>query len=75
LCSHPLTKKNESIILPDVLCGCETWSLITLREEHRLREFENKVLRRIFGSKKGVTRGWRKLYEEFNNLCFSPNIN
>ena len=43
------------IILPDVLYGYETWSLI-LREEHRLRVFENRVLRRIFGPKRdGVT--------------------
>jgi hypothetical protein len=41
----------KSIILPVVLYGCETWSL-TLREEHRLRVFENRVLRRIFGPKK-----------------------
>jgi hypothetical protein len=42
----------------------ETWSL-TLREEHRLRVFENKVLRRIFGPKRDeVTRGWRKLHNE-----------
>jgi hypothetical protein len=41
----------KSIILPAVLYGCETWSL-TLREEHRLRVFENKVLRRIFGPKR-----------------------
>jgi hypothetical protein len=41
--------------------GCETWSL-TLREEHRLRAFENRVLRRIFGPKRDeVTAGWRKL--------------
>jgi hypothetical protein len=40
-----------TIILPVVLYGCETWSLI-LREEHRLRVFENRVLRRIFGLKK-----------------------
>jgi len=40
--------------------GCKTWSLI-LREEHRLRVFENRVLRRIFGHKRGaVARGWRK---------------
>jgi hypothetical protein len=46
------------IILPVVLYGCETWSL-TLREEHRLRVFENRVLRRIFGSKRDeVTGGW-----------------
>ena len=41
----------KTIILPVVLYGCETWSL-TLREEHRLREFENKVLRKIFEAKR-----------------------
>jgi hypothetical protein len=47
-----------------VLYGCETLSL-TLREEHRLRVFENRVLRRIFGPKRdGVTRKWRKLNKE-----------
>ena len=55
--------------------GCETWSL-TLREERRLRAFENTVLRRIFGSKRDeVTWEWRKLHnEELNNLYSSPNI-
>ena len=55
--------------------GYETWSL-TLREEHRLRIFENRVLRRIFGPKRDkVTRDWRKLHnEELNNLYYSPNI-
>jgi hypothetical protein len=43
-------KIYRTIILPVVLYGCETWSLI-LREEHRLRVFENRVLRRIFGPK------------------------
>jgi hypothetical protein len=44
-----------------ILYGCETWS-VTLREEHRLRVFENNVLRRIFGTKRvEVTGGWRKL--------------
>jgi hypothetical protein len=51
----------KTIILPVVLYGCETWSL-TLREEHRLRVFENRVLRRIFGPKRDEkTAGWRKL--------------
>jgi hypothetical protein len=49
------------------LYGCETWSL-TLREEHRLRELEKRVLRRIFGSKRHeVTEGWRKMQEELHN--------
>jgi len=49
------------IILPVVLYGCETWSL-TLREERRLRVFENRVLRRAFGPKRDeVTGEWRKL--------------
>ena len=63
------------IILPSVLYGCETWSL-TLREEHRLRVFENRVLRRIFGPKRdGVTGGSRKLHnEELNDLYSSHNI-
>jgi hypothetical protein len=58
-----------------VLYGCETWSL-TLREEHRLRVFENRVLRRIAGLKRyEVTGGWRKLSnEEINNLYSSPSI-
>ena len=65
----------RTIILPVVLYGCETWSL-TLREERRLRVFENRVLRRLFGLKRDeVTGGWRKLhYEELNNLYSSPNI-
>jgi len=61
--------------LPVVLYGCETWSL-TLREEHRLRVFENRVLRKLFGPKRDeVTGEWRKLHnEELNNLYSSPNI-
>jgi hypothetical protein len=52
------------MILPVVLYGCETWSL-TLREEHRLRVFENRVLRRICGPKMDeATEGWRKLHNE-----------
>jgi hypothetical protein len=57
-------KIYKTIILPVVLYGCETWSL-TLREEHKLRVFESRVLRRIFGPKRdGVTGGWRKLHNE-----------
>jgi hypothetical protein len=57
-----------------VLCGCETWSL-TLREEHRLRAFENRALRTIFGPKGDeVTGGWKKLHnEELRNIYSSPN--
>ena len=68
-------KIYRNIILPIALYGCETWSL-TLREEHRLRVFENRVLRRIFGPKRdGVTGKWRKLHnEELNDLYRSPNI-
>ena len=58
-----------------VLYGCETWSL-TLQEEHRLRVFGNRVLRRIFGPRRdGVTGVWRKLHnEELNELYSSRNI-
>jgi hypothetical protein len=66
-----------TIILPLVLrvYGCETWSL-TVREEHKLRVFENRVLRTIFGPKRnGVTGGWRKLHnEELHELYPSPSI-
>jgi hypothetical protein len=64
LSSHLLSKNvkvriYKTIILPLVLYGCETWSL-TIREEHKLRVFENRVLRRIFGPKRdGVAGGWR----------------
>jgi hypothetical protein len=65
----------SSIILPVVLYGCETWS-VTLKEEHILRVFENRVLRRTFGTKREeVVGGWRRLYnEEHHNLYSSPNI-
>jgi hypothetical protein len=49
-------KIYKTIILSIVLYGCETWSL-TLREEHRLRVFENRVMRRIFGPKRGEVTG------------------
>jgi hypothetical protein len=54
----------KTIILSVVLYGCETWSL-TLREEHRLGVFENRVLREIFGPRRDeVTGEWRKLHNE-----------
>ena len=57
-------KIYRTIIFSVVSCGCETWS-VTLREERRLSVFENRVLRRIFGPKRGeVTREWRKLLNE-----------
>jgi hypothetical protein len=63
------------VILPVVLYGRETWSL-TLREEHRLRVFENRVLRRIFGPKRDdLTAEWRKLNnKELRDLYSSPSI-
>jgi hypothetical protein len=65
----------RTIILPVVLYGCETWSP-TLREERRLRVFENRVLWKVFGPKRGeVTGEWRKLHnEELNDLYPLPNI-
>jgi hypothetical protein len=68
-------KIYKTIILPVVLYGCETRSL-TLREEHRLRVFENRVLWRIFGPKRDeVTGGWRKLHnEKLRGLYCSPSI-
>ena len=68
-------KLNRCIILPVVLYGSGTWSL-TLREERRLRVFENRVLRAIFGPKRDeVTGEWRKLHNELlHNLCCTPNI-
>jgi len=81
LLSSSLLSKNlkikiyRTIILPVALYGCETWSL-TLREEHRLRVFENRVLRRIFGSRRDkVTGVWRKIHnEELHDLYSFLNI-
>jgi hypothetical protein len=71
----PTIKIYRTIILPVVLYGCESWSL-TPREECRLRVFENKVLRRIFGPKRDeVTGEWRRLHnKELYALYSSPNI-
>jgi hypothetical protein len=78
LVSSPKTyeiKINKSIILPVVLYGGKTWS-VTLMEESRLRVFENRVLRRIYGPKREeVAGGCRRLHnEELRNLYPSPNI-
>ena len=67
-------KIYRTIILPVLLYGCETWSL-TLQEERKLRVFENKVLRRIFGPRRDeVTGEWRRMHNEnLNDLYSSPN--
>jgi hypothetical protein len=69
------SKIYRTITLPVVLYGCETWSL-TLKEERRLRVFESRMLRRIFGSKRDEGKGeWRKLRnEELIDLYSLPNI-
>ena len=57
-----------------MLYGCETWSL-TLREESRLRVFENRILRRIFGPKRDENGEWRRLQnEKLHSLYRSPNV-
>jgi hypothetical protein len=67
-------KIHRTIILPVVLYGCETLSL-TLREECRLRVFENRVLRRIFGPKRDeVTGEWRRLQNKDLYALYLPNI-
>jgi hypothetical protein len=67
-------KTYKTVILSVVLCGCETWSL-TLREEHRLRVFENRVLRKIFVPEREEDGSWRKLHnDELHSLYSSPNI-
>jgi hypothetical protein len=67
-------KIYKTIILPVILYGCETWSL-TLREEQRLKVFENRVLRRIFGPKRDeVTGEWRKLHNGELHSCTHHQI-
>jgi hypothetical protein len=78
LSSHLITKNlkikiYKTVILPVVLYGCETWSP-TLREEHKLRVFEDRLLR-IFGPKREEDDSWRKLHDgELHSLYSSPNI-
>jgi hypothetical protein len=76
--SSDLTLRNSEIkpvfVRPYGLEVCATWSL-TLRDEHKLRVFENRVLRRIFGPKREEDGSWRKLHnDELYNLYSSPNI-
>jgi hypothetical protein len=80
LLSSRLISKNlknkiyKTVILPVVLYGCETWSL-ALGEQHRLRVFENRMLRTIFGPKREEDGSWRKLHNgELHSLYSSPNI-
>ena len=69
-----LYSRVNNMIFPVVLPGCETWSL-TLREECRLRVFENRIQRRIFGPKRDENEEWRRLHnEELHSLYRSPNI-
>jgi hypothetical protein len=78
-CLPVLYQKNlkikiyRTVILPVVLYGCEIWSL-TLGKEHRLRVFENRVLRKIFGLKGEEDGSWKKLHDELHDLYYSPNI-
>jgi hypothetical protein len=67
-------KIYKTVILPVALYGSKTWSL-TLREEHRLRVFENRMLRKIFGLKREKDGSWRKLHnDELHSLYSSLNI-
>ena len=75
LCKKLKVNTYKTIILLVLLYGCQTWSL-TLREVHRLRVFENKVFRKIFGAKRDeITGEWRKLHNaKLYALYFSSNI-
>jgi hypothetical protein len=67
-------KIYKTVIFPTVLHGCETWSL-TLKKKHGLRVFENRVLRRIFGSQREEDGSWRKLHnDKLHSLYYSLNI-
>ena len=80
LLHHQIVLKNleiniyKTVILPVALCGCEAWSLI-LREECRIRVFENRILWRLYGSKRDVNGKWGNLHnKELHNMHRSPNI-
>jgi hypothetical protein len=80
LSSHLISKKKlnikicKTVIFSVVLYGCETWSL-NMRDDHRLRVFESRVLRRIFGPKRDENGSWKKLHnDELHSLYSSPNI-
>jgi hypothetical protein len=78
LYSHLISKNlkikiHKTAVLPVVLYGCKTWS-VTLRQEHRMRVFENRMLRRIFGPKREEDRSWRKLHNSLHSLYSSPYI-
>jgi hypothetical protein len=66
-------KIYKTVILPVVLYGCETWSL-TSSEEHSLRVFESRALRKIFGPKREEDGSWTELHNELHSLYSSPNI-
>jgi hypothetical protein len=61
----------KTVISPVVMYGCETWSL-TLREGHRVRVSENRVLRKIFGPKREEDGSWRKLHNDELHGLYSP---
>jgi hypothetical protein len=74
LCKNIKIKIYRTVIFLVILYGCETLSL-TLSEEHRLRVFKNRVLRRIFGPKRDEVTEWRRLHsEEIYDMYSSPNI-
>jgi len=68
-------KIYRTVILPVILYGCESWSMI-LADEHKLRVFENKVLRKIYRKKRDEMTGeWRRLHnEELHGLYDLPNV-
>jgi hypothetical protein len=69
-----VTYQKKKIIFLVVLYGCKTWSL-NLKEEHRMRVFENSMLRKIFGPKREEDGSWRKLDNaELHSLYSSSNI-